>query len=112
LRVVKSLLDNGLSIQRVRRAWDYLRRTGDMDEQLANVKLVTDGESIFAVAHDETELLDALRQGQLAFFVRIDAIAKDVEDDITKFEIDRASFRDMLTLVKDDVVSEAEEAAG
>jgi DNA-binding transcriptional MerR regulator len=112
LRVVKSLLDNGLSIQRVRRAWDYLRRTGDMDEQLADVKLVTDGESIFAVAHDETELLDALRQGQLAFFVRIDAIAKDVEDDITKFEIDRASFRDMLTLVKDDVVSEAEEAAG
>ena len=83
-----------------------------MDEQLADVKLVTDGESIFAVAHDETELLDALRQGQLAFFVRIDAIAKDVEDDITKFEIDRASFRDMLTLVKDDVVSEAEEAAG
>jgi DNA-binding transcriptional MerR regulator len=112
LRVVKSLLDNGLSIQRVRRAWDYLRRTGDMDGHLADVKLVTDGQSVFAVAHDEDELLDALRQGQLAFFVRIDEIAKDVEDDVTKFEIDRASFRDMLRLVKDDVVSEAEEAAG
>ena len=112
LRVVKSLLDNGLSIQRVRRAWDYLRRIGDMDGHLADVKLVTDGQSVFAVAHDEDELLDALRQGQLAFFVRIDEIAKDVEDDVTKFEIDRASFRDMLRLVKDDVVSEAEEAAG
>jgi DNA-binding transcriptional MerR regulator len=112
LRVVKSLLDNGLSIQRVRRAWDYLRRTGDMDGHLADVKLVTDGQSVFAVAHDDDELLDALRQGQLAFFVRIDEIAKDVEDDVTKFEIDRASFRDMLRLVKADVVSEAEEAAG
>jgi hypothetical protein len=112
LRVVKSLLDNGLSIQRVRRAWDYLRRTGDMDSQLSDVQLVTDGQSIFAVAHDEGELLDALRQGQLAFFVRIDAIAKNVEDDVTKFELDRASFRDMLKLVSDDVVTESEEAAG
>jgi len=109
---VKSLLDNGLSIQRVRRAWDYLRRTGDMDDHLADVKLVTDGQSIFAVAHDETELLDALRQGQLAFFVKIDEIAQDVEDDVTKFELDRASFREMLKLVEDDVVSESREASG
>ena len=109
---MKSLLDNGLSIQRVRRAWDYLRRTGDMDDHLADVKLVTDGQSIFAVAHDETELLDALRQGQLAFFVKIDEIAQDVEDDVTKFELDRASFREMLKLVEDDVVSESREASG
>jgi DNA-binding transcriptional MerR regulator len=106
LRVVKSLLDNGLSIQRVRRAWDYLRRTGDMDSHLAEVKLVTDGQSIFAVAHDETELLDALRQGQLAFFVKIDEIALSVEDDVTKFELDRKSFREMLRVVEDDVISE------
>lgn len=111
LRVVKSLLDNGLSIQRVRRAWDYLRRTGNMDDHLAEVKLVTDGQSIFAVAHDDAELLDALRQGQLAFFVRIDEIAQDVEDDVSKFELDRESFRSMLSRVEDDVRGEAEEAA-
>jgi len=101
-----------LSIQRVRRAWDYLRRTGDMDDHLAGVKLVTDGQSIFAVAHDETELLDALRQGQLAFFVKIDEIAQDVEDDVTKFELDRSSFREMLKLVEDDVLEEKNEASG
>ncbi len=112
LRVVKSLLDNGLSIQRVRRAWDYLRRTGNMDDHLAEVKLVTDGESIFAVAHDETELLNALRQGQLAFFVKIDEIALSVEDDVTKFELDRQSFREMLTVVQDDVIAEETEATG
>ena len=110
--VVKSLLDNGLSIQRVRRAWDYLRRTGDMDEQLSNIRLVTDGQSVFAIAHDDTELLDALRQGQLAFFVRIDEIAQDVEDDVTKFELDRESFRTLLATVEDDVKLEAGEAAG
>ncbi len=83
-----------------------------MDGHLAEVQLVTDGQSVFAVTHDEAELLDALRQGQLAFFVRIDEIAQDVEEDVSKFELDRASFRDMLKLVNDDVVSEAEEAAG
>ncbi|HAX82396.1 MAG TPA: hypothetical protein DCY40_07515, partial [Actinobacteria bacterium] len=60
LRVVRSLLDNGMSVQRVRRAWDYLRRTGDMDTHLAEVKLVTDGQTIFRVASNEAELLDAL----------------------------------------------------
>jgi DNA-binding transcriptional MerR regulator len=110
LRVVKSMLDNGLSIQRVRRAWDYLRRTGDMDAQLANVKLVTDGESIFAITNDDDELIDALRHGQLAFFVRIDEITKDVEDDVTKFELDRESFLTLLRTVEDDVKDEVAEA--
>lgn len=107
LRVVKSLLDNGMSVQRVRRAWDYLRRTADMDSHLAEVRLVTDGQSIFRVAADEGELLDALREGQLAFFVAIDAITRAVEEDVTKFELDRDRFLEMLRRVEDDVISEA-----
>lgn len=112
LRVVKSLLDNGMSVQRVRRAWDYLRRTADMDTHLAEVRLVTDGHTIFRVAQDEDELLDALRQGQLAFFVAINEIARAVEDDVTRFELDREQFLEMLRRVEDDVILEAESASG
>lgn len=112
LRVVKSLLDNGMSVQRVRRAWDYLRRTADMDSHLSEVKLVTDGASIFRVAQDEDELLDALRQGQLAFFVAINEIARSVEDDVTRFELDRERFLEMLVRVEDDVLTEVDQAAG
>ncbi|MEA2000941.1 MAG: MerR family transcriptional regulator [Actinomycetota bacterium] len=112
LRVVKSLLDNGMSVQRVRRAWDYLRRTADMDEHLASVTLVTDGQTIFHVTQNEGELLDALRQGQLAFFVAINEITRSVEDDVTKFELDRDRFLDMLRRVEDDVTSESELAQG
>ena len=112
LRVVRSLLDNGMSIQRVRRAWDYLRRTADMDAHLADVRLVTDGQTIFAVATDEDELLDALRQGQLAFFVAINEITQTIEDDVTKFELDRERFLEMLRRVEDDVMDEAREASG
>ena len=107
LRVVKSLLDNGMSVQRVRRAWDYLRRSADMDAHLSEVRLVTDGQSIFRVASDEGELLDALREGQLAFFVAINEITREVEEDVTRFELDRERFLEMLRRVEEDVTSEA-----
>jgi DNA-binding transcriptional MerR regulator len=112
LRVVRSLLDNGMSVQRVRRAWDYLRRNAEMDSHLSEVKLVTDGNTIFRVASGDEELLDALREGQLAFFVAIDSITRSVEEDVTRFELDRDSFLEILRRVEDDVVSEAAEAAG
>ncbi len=107
LRVVRSLLDNGMSLQRVRRAWEYLRRNADFDDHLASVKLVTDGRSIFSVVSDDGELLDALREGQLAFFIAIDEIARDVEEDVSRFELDRERFLDMLRRVEDDVRQEA-----
>jgi len=110
LRVVRSLLDNGMSLQRVRRAWDYLRREGQMDNHLSEIKLVTDGQTIFRVSSDEGEILDALREGQLSFFVAIDQIAREVEDDVTRFELDRDRFLSMLRRVEDDI--EEERAAG
>jgi DNA-binding transcriptional MerR regulator len=107
LRVVKSLLDNGMSLQRVRRAWDYLRRTADMDRHLAEVRLITDGHSIFRVASNDEEVIDALREGQLAFFVAIGEITREVAEDITRFELDRDQFLEMLRRVEDDMGAEA-----
>lgn len=112
LKVVRSLLDNGMSLQRVRRAWDYLRRNGGMDGHLAEVKLVTDGVTIFSVARNDDELLDALRHGQLAFFVAIDQITRTVEEDVTRFELDRSEFLGMLRRVEDDVNDELKQAQG
>lgn len=95
-----------MSLQRVRRAWDYLRREGDMEEHLSDVKLVTDGQTIFRVSSDEGELMDALREGQLAFFVAIDEITREVEEDVTRFELDRDNFLTMLRRVEDDIEEE------
>jgi len=111
LRVVRSLLVNGMSLQRVRRAWDYLRREGEMEIHLAEVKLITDGQTIFRVSADEGELMDALREGQMAFFVAIDEIVREVEEDVTRFELDRARFLEMLRRVEDDI-SEERSASG
>lgn len=94
LRAIRSLKDNGMSLQRIRRAWNYFRRNG-VDP--GDVKLVTDGVSIFSVAQDADQLLDALREGQLAFFVELDRITRHVEADLTLFELDRDRF---LSFVK------------
>ncbi|HYF11526.1 MAG TPA: MerR family transcriptional regulator [Actinomycetota bacterium] len=92
LRVVRSLLDSGMSLQRVRRAWDYLNRRAHLDRHLSEVKLITDGVSIFKVARRNGEIIDALREGQLAFFVAIDEIATNVEARVGQFKEDRDRF--------------------
>ena len=92
LKVVKSLLDSGMSLQRVRRAWDFLNRKAGLDKHLAEVKLVTDGRSIFKVVRREGEVIDALRQGQLAFFVAIDEVTKQLGAEVAEFRSDREQF--------------------
>jgi DNA-binding transcriptional MerR regulator len=92
LRVVKGLLDGGMSLQRVRRAWEYLNKRAGLDEHLAEVKLVTDGKSVFRVVRREGEVLDALRQGQMAFFVAIDEVTRQVSTEVIEFRNDREQF--------------------
>ena len=92
LRVVRSLLDGGMSLQRVRRSWEFLNKKAHLDKHLAEVRLVTDGQSIFRIARRDGEVLDALRDGQMAFFVAIDDIATSVETNVRQFEEDRESF--------------------
>jgi DNA-binding transcriptional MerR regulator len=100
LRVVKSLLDGGMSLQRVRRAWEYLNKKANLDGHLAEVKLVTDGKSIFRIARKEGEVLDALKQGQMAFFVAIDQITRSVDAGVTQFREDRQRFIQALRHAK------------
>jgi DNA-binding transcriptional MerR regulator len=92
LRVVRSLLDGGMSLQRVRRSWEFLNRRAQLDRHLSEVRLVTDGQSIFRIARRDGEVLDALREGQMAFFVAIDDIATGVETNVKQFEEDRERF--------------------
>ena len=92
LRVVKSLLDGGMSLQRVRRSWAFLNKKAHLDQHLSEVKLVTDGQSIFRIARRDGEVMDALNEGQMAFFVAIDDIATSVHSNVRSFEDDRERF--------------------
>jgi len=104
LRVVKTLLDNGMSIQRVRRAWRYLTRNGDLTKHLSEVKLLSENNTIYI--EEDDNFFDALKSGQLVFFNTIDSIAKDVEEDISKFDLDKEKFINLLTKIEEDVKSQ------
>ena len=72
LKVISSLLERGMSLQRVRTAYDYLRKKAELDTHLSSVKLVTDGRSIYQMYRNDDELEDLLKEGQMAFYLAID----------------------------------------
>lgn len=61
LKVIKSLLDGGVSLQAVRKVIEYLRT--NMGEDLASANLVLDGKSLVLCRTDE-EIIDLLKSGQ------------------------------------------------
>jgi DNA-binding transcriptional MerR regulator len=61
LKVIKSLLDAGLSLQTARKAIEYLR--DHMGEDLASASLVLDGSRSVLVRSGE-DIVDVVRQGQ------------------------------------------------
>jgi DNA-binding transcriptional MerR regulator len=93
LRVVRSMLDAGLPSIRVRVALAAVRDAG---HDLTSLRLITDGRHVWA-CHDDGEILDALRAGQLALFVAVDQVAADVDADVRAFSLERAAFVEHLT---------------
>jgi DNA-binding transcriptional MerR regulator len=61
LRIVKQLLDAGIKLEMVRKVFDELRRL--VGDDIAAANLVIDGSAV-ALALDDGQLLDLLKQGQ------------------------------------------------
>jgi DNA-binding transcriptional MerR regulator len=100
LRVVRSLLDGGMSLQRIRRAIEYLRKKQALDQHLSEVRLMTDGKSIFEICRNDGEVLDALKEGQMAFFMAIDDVARSVDGHVSQYLYDREEFVEALAEVE------------
>jgi DNA-binding transcriptional MerR regulator len=80
LKVIRRLLDIGVSLQKVRRAVEYLRQS---KQQLHAVTLVSDGQRIYTP--DSTEaLVDLIAGGQGAFVIPVDNVWKDLEGSLRK----------------------------
>ena len=86
LRVVKNLLDAGISLQQIRRAIDHLRSRGD--ENLTGITLMSDGVSVYECT-SEHEVLDLLRGGQGMFAITLDGVVRDLEGSLTELPTER-----------------------
>jgi DNA-binding transcriptional MerR regulator len=81
LKVVKRLLDAGMSLKRIRSAMDILRAQLDSDAPLADVTLLSDGTTIYA-AHSPDEVVDVFRKGQGVFGIAVGPVQEELEGEI------------------------------
>ncbi len=76
LKVVKRLLDTGVSLHQIRLAIEHLRERGV--EDLAQVTLLSDGASVFECT-SPTEMFDLLQGGQGVFGIALGKVWQEVE---------------------------------
>jgi DNA-binding transcriptional MerR regulator len=81
LKVIKRLLDAGMSLKRIRLAVEILREQLDNDRPLGDVTLLSDGQTIYA-AHSADEVVDVFRRGQGVFGIAVGPVQAEVEGDI------------------------------
>jgi DNA-binding transcriptional MerR regulator len=109
LRCIRSLIEGGMSLQRIRRAYDYLRKKAELEQHLSEIKLVTDGDSIFKIHDNDGAILDALKEGQMAFFLAMDEVARGVDERVSEYLYDREEFITALKRVETEVEAELDE---
>lgn len=78
LKIIKNLLDAGLSLQKVREALDYARSA--LSDDWSKATIVTHGTGVYALTSQE-EVVDLLRRGQgvLGAVVAVDAIKEELQ---------------------------------
>jgi DNA-binding transcriptional MerR regulator len=81
LKVVKRLLDAGMSLKKIRSAMDILREQLQSTTPLTNVTLLSDGVSIYA-AHSPDEVVDVFQRGQGVFGIAVGPVQQELEGEI------------------------------
>ncbi len=87
LKVVKRLLDTGISLQQIRAAVQHLRDRGTDD--LAEVTLMSDGVSVYECTSAD-EVVDLLQGGQGVFGIALGRVWREVEGDLAVLPAVRA----------------------
>jgi DNA-binding transcriptional MerR regulator len=77
LKVVKKLLDAGMSLKKIRTAMDILREQLQSDNPLSDVTLLSDGTTIYA-AHSPGEVFDVFQRGQGVFGIAVGPLEEEL----------------------------------
>jgi DNA-binding transcriptional MerR regulator len=91
LKVVKRLLDTGVSLQNIRTAVDTLHARGVDD--LARITLLSDGTTVYECTSSE-EVVDLLRGGQGVFGIAVSGALRELVGSLAKLPGERADGTD------------------
>ena len=86
LKVVKRLLDTGVSLQNIRKAVDHLRQRGV--KELANVTLFSDGATVYECTSAE-EVVDLLAGGQGVFGIAVSGALRELSGELAELPAER-----------------------
>ena len=87
LKIIKRLLDTGVSLQQIRVAVTALRERGVQD--LAHITLMSDGASVYECTSDD-EVIDLVRGGQGVFGIAVGSVWREVEGQLAQLPSERA----------------------
>jgi DNA-binding transcriptional MerR regulator len=88
LKVIKRLLDAGISLQQIRSAVQHLRERGTDD--LTRVTLMSDGATVYECTSSD-EVIDLLQGGQGVFGIAIGGVWREIEGTLADLPSERAS---------------------
>jgi DNA-binding transcriptional MerR regulator len=81
LKVIKNLLDAGMSLKKIRSAMEILQVELQSDRPLSDVTLLSDGKTIYA-AHSPDEVVDVFRRGQGVFGIAVGPVQQELEGEL------------------------------
>ncbi|MPV36748.1 MerR family transcriptional regulator [Georgenia subflava] len=87
LKVVKRLLDTGVSLQQIRSAITHLHERGV--EDLAQITLMSDGASVYECTSAD-EVIDLVQGGQGVFGIAVGRVWREVEGSLAELPTERA----------------------
>jgi DNA-binding transcriptional MerR regulator len=86
LKVARRLKDEGISLQKIRKALAWLRKHfPDLKHPLAELRFVTDGVNLFVLDRDPEKILDVLRGGQFVFALALGQLIEDLQGKLKRF---------------------------
>ncbi len=85
LKVAKRLRDEGISLQKIRKALAWLRRHfPEVSAPLAELRFLTDGVNLFVLDRDPAKLLDTLKNGHMGIALALGELIEDLKGDLQK----------------------------
>ncbi len=93
LKLVKRLLDTGISLQQIRTAVQQLREAGVQD--LAQTTLMSDGASVYLCTSDD-EVIDLVNRGQGVFGIAVGKVLREVESTLVELDTQAVDHVDEL----------------
>ncbi|KWT63043.1 MerR family transcriptional regulator [Streptomyces albus subsp. albus] len=93
LKIVKRLLDTGVSLQNIRTAVRHLRSRGLSD--LARMTLMSDGATVYECTSPD-EVVDLLQGGQGVFGIAVGVVWRDVEGALSQLHGERVDTGETL----------------